>query len=74
MKVSGVKVESFWPKLFAKTLGSRNMADLLSGGGGESSEPSGPAATSAPVAKEAVKETPKPAPKKEEPKVGNLYN
>ena len=51
MKVSGVKVESFWPKLFAKTLGSRNMADLLSGGGGGSSEPSGPAATSAPVAK-----------------------
>ena len=74
MKVSGVKVESFWPKLFAKTLGSRNMADLLSGGGGGSSEESGPAATTAPVAKEAVKEAPKPAAKKEEPKVGNLYN
>ena len=73
MKVSGVKVESFWPKLFAKTLGSRNMADLLSGGGGESSEPSGPAATSVPVAK-VEKVAPKPAPKKEEPKVGNLYN
>jgi len=50
------------------------MADLLSGGGGGSSEESGPAATTAPVAKEPVKEAPKPAAKKEEPKVGNLYN
>ena len=29
LKASGVKVESFWPKIFAKTLASRNIADLL---------------------------------------------
>jgi large subunit ribosomal protein LP1 len=29
LKVSGVEVESFWPKLFAKTLASKNITELL---------------------------------------------
>ena len=68
IKVAGLKVESFWPTLFAKTLADRNVADLLVAQGG-SSAPSQGQSSAAPAdnaaskpAAEAKKEV-----KKEEP-------
>jgi len=45
VEVSGNKVESYWPGLFAKALQGKNIADLLAGGGA-------PAQTAGPVATE----------------------
>jgi len=64
---AGLKVEGFWPTLFAKTLAGRNVADLLTVGGGDAA--GGAQAAAAPAAKatkEPAKET-KAAKKEEAP-------
>ena len=33
VKKAGIKVDAFWPKVFAKALKGRNVSDLLVGGG-----------------------------------------
>lgn len=63
---AGVKIDAFWPKLFAKALNGRNVADFFGVGGGEG----GATADAAPAketTKEAAKDNKKEA-KKEEPK------
>lgn len=63
---AGVKIDAFWPKLFAKALNGRNVADFFGVGGGEAGE----VADAAP-AKEAAKDNKKDVKKeakKEEPK------
>lgn len=52
VKAAGVKVESYWPKMFAKAISGKSLSDFFNFGG--SSGPA-PAASSAPVAKEAAK-------------------
>ena len=49
LKSAGVKVESYWPKIFAKAVSGRNFADFFNFGG--ASAPA-VASTSAPVAAE----------------------
>ena len=73
LKSAGVKVESYWPKIFAKAVSGRNFADFFNFGGASTSAP---AAVSAPVAeKKADKKEDKKAkvveqPKEEEEEVG----
>ena len=68
ISASDVKVESYWPKLFAKAIAGQNISDFFNFGGAASSG-------SAPAASQPVAES-KPADnkkqdkkKKEEPKV-----
>jgi large subunit ribosomal protein LP1 len=67
---AGLKVDNFWPSLFAKTLASRNVADLLTVSGGDSGAAAPAAAPAADAGKAAApkKEEPKKEAKKEEPK------
>jgi large subunit ribosomal protein LP1 len=75
VSAAGVKVESYWPKLFAKAVEGQNIASFFNFGGQAASGPaaSGPApvATQAPKEeakkddKKAKKEVP-PPPKEEE--------
>ncbi|KAJ9171578.1 hypothetical protein P3X46_014928 [Hevea brasiliensis] len=68
VKAANVKVESYWPSLFAKLLATRNVADLIvnvgSGGGGApvaAAVPAaggGAAAAAAPPPEEKKKEEP----------------
>lgn len=70
INASGVKIESYWPGIFAKALEGQDIASFFNfGGAGGSSAGSAPAATSAPKeeAKKDTKKDTKPA-KKEEPK------
>lgn len=47
---SGVKVESYWPKLFAKAVAGQDISSLFNFGGASSgSAPAGTSQTSAPV-------------------------
>lgn len=52
MTASGVKIEAYWPKLFAKALHGKDIASFFSFGGQASSAPAPApvAATIAPVA------------------------
>ena len=65
INASGVKVEGYWAKLFAKAIANQNIASLFNFGGDSAST-----ASSAPEApkKEEPKEAAKPA-VKEKPKV-----
>ena len=66
---AGVKVEGYWPKLFAKAVAGKDISQFFNFGG--SSSGPAPAASSAPVAAEVPKDDKKgkkPEPKKEEPK------
>lgn len=76
MAASGVKVEAYWPKLFAKALSGKDISSFFNFGGVASGP--APAAASAPAAEkkddkkkdekkpEAKKEAPPPPPKEEE--------
>ena len=80
VSAAGVAIEPYWPKLIAKALEGRSVAEFFGAGGAESA----PAASSAPVkeekksdAKDAgkdkkkeAKEAPKEVPKVEEEDVG----
>ncbi len=48
VKAAGVKVESYWPKMFAKAMNGRNLSEFMNFGG--SSAPAA-ATSSAPAAK-----------------------
>mmetsp|Transcript_3790 Transcript_3790/g.6666 ORF Transcript_3790/g.6666 Transcript_3790/m.6666 type:complete len:115 (-) Transcript_3790:588-932(-) len=72
IKAAGLKVEAYWPVLFAKMLANKNLDDLLmnvgAGGGAVASVPTGAAAAAAPAAgapKEAEKKKEEPPPKEE---------
>ena len=54
MNAAGVNIDAFWPKLFAKALEGRNVADFFAVGGDESG-----AAADAPVAAPKEKEAAK---------------
>ena len=83
VSAAGVNVEPYWPKLIAKSLEGRSVAEFF-GAGGADSAPAATSATSAPVkedkktdAKDAgkdkkkeAKEAPKEVPKVEEEDVG----
>lgn len=43
VSAAGVKVESYWPKLFAKAVEGQNIASFFNFGSQASSAPSGPA-------------------------------
>ena len=68
VKAANVKIDSYWPGLFAKLLEKRNIEDLItnvgSGGGGAAVSVSAPAGGAAPAAAAA----PAAEEKKEEPK------
>ena len=70
VSAAGVNVEAYWPKLIAKALEGRSVADFFGG----SAAPAAPAADPAKEVKAEKKEAPKEAPKdagkkkKEEPK------
>ena len=49
ISASNLKVESYWPKLFAKAIAGQNIADLFNFGGSAASG-SGPAPASQPAA------------------------
>lgn len=51
VSAAGVKVESYWPKLFAKAVEGQNIASFFNFGSSGSSAPSGPA----PAAQQAPK-------------------
>jgi ribosomal protein L12E/L44/L45/RPP1/RPP2 len=53
VSAAGVKIEAYWPKLFAKAVEGQDITSFFNFGG-----PSGPATTSAP-SQPAVKEAPK---------------
>lgn len=53
VKAAGVKVESYWPKMFAKALSGQSISSFFNFGGAASSGPA--ATTSAPAAKEVAK-------------------
>lgn len=75
VNASGVKIESYWPKLFAKALAGQQISSFFNFGGVVADAP---AATSAPAVaekkeakkeekkKEEKKEAPPPPPKEEE--------
>lgn len=64
VKAAGVKVESYWPKMFAKAMSGKNLSDFINFGG--DAVPA--AAIPAPSAKEAPKEGKKDEPKKDDKK------
>lgn len=61
---SGLKIESYWPKLFAKALAGKDISSFFNFGGVSSGPAPAASATSAP----AEKKTDKPAEKKKEEK------
>uniref|UniRef100_A0A0D6R9M4 60S acidic ribosomal protein P1 n=1 Tax=Araucaria cunninghamii TaxID=56994 RepID=A0A0D6R9M4_ARACU len=67
VKAANVKIESYWPALFAKLLEKRSIEDLIlsvgSGGGGAVA-----AVSAAPAAAAEAAAAPPPEEKKEEPK------
>jgi large subunit ribosomal protein LP1 len=76
---SGLKIESYWPKLFAKALHGKDISSFFNFSAG--SAPAATAVTSAPAEKkedkkkdekkkEEKKEAPPPPPKEEEEDVG----
>mmetsp|Transcript_41015 Transcript_41015/g.116827 ORF Transcript_41015/g.116827 Transcript_41015/m.116827 type:complete len:115 (+) Transcript_41015:42-386(+) len=71
VKAAGVKIENYWPALFAKFLQNKNIDDLLSNvgaGGGAAAAPvaAAPAAGKTEAKVEAKKEEKKEPEKKEE--------
>jgi large subunit ribosomal protein LP1 len=81
LKAANVQIEGFWPKLFSKTIASRNINDLLvAGGSGSSSAPatttSAPAATGKPAAAAPAAKAPPKVEKgkrKHPKKTNNIY-
>jgi large subunit ribosomal protein LP1 len=74
INAAGVKIEGFWPTLFANALKGRNIDDLLTSGGSDEGDAgvsaAAPAAGAAPAAAPAAggKDAGKAPAKKEEPK------
>ena len=61
MSASGVKVEAYWPKLFAKALNGKDISSFFSFGGQASSSASAPAtASQAPAAEKKADDKKKP--------------
>ena len=77
MDKSGVKIETYWAKLMAKSLNSRNVADLLTCGGNNSSSTVTTTVTQQPTEnkqkqQEVKKEEPKP--EEEDMDMGGLFD
>ena len=75
---SGVKVAPYWPALFLKAIGGRNLKDLLTVGGGAGGAAPAPAAAGAPAkggapAKAAAAEPEKPV-EEEAVSMGGLFD
>jgi large subunit ribosomal protein LP1 len=70
---TGIKVQPYWPSLFIKAIGDRDVSSLLSCGGGSGAAPAqvAPAQGNAPKAV-AAKEEPKEEPQEES--IGGLFD
>jgi large subunit ribosomal protein LP1 len=67
---AGIKVQPYWPSMFVKAIGDRDVSTLLSVGGGAPAQ-GAPAQGNAPKV-EAAKEEPKEEPQEES--IGGLFD